>query len=137
MTTVKVTRRYDASAERVFDAFLDPARARQFLFHSPDGEMVRCEIDARVGGRYTITERREDGDVDHVGEYLEIDRPRRLVFTLQVPKYAQEIDTVAIDIVPSGDGCELTLTHEMSLEEWKEQTAEGWTMILGNLANAL
>lgn len=136
-TTVTVTRRFDAAAERVFDAFLDPARAGQFLFKSPEGEMVRCEIDARVGGRYTITERREDGDVDHFGEYLEIDRPRRLVFTLQVPKYAQEIDTIAVDIVPSGSGCELTLTHEMELPEWAEQTEQGWTMILGNLEKAL
>lgn len=137
MTTVTVTRRFDASPERVFDAFLDPARAKQFLFSTPEGEMVRADIDARVGGRYNFTDRRDGEDVEHVGEYLELDRPRRLVFTLQVPKYAQESDRVAIDIVPAGDGCELTLTHEMTLPEWKEQTEQGWTMILGKLAGAL
>ena len=31
-TTLQVERAYDAPAERIFDAFLDPAVARLFLF---------------------------------------------------------------------------------------------------------
>ena len=48
---IQVTRRFDASAERVFDAWLDTKRASKFLFATPTGVMVRAEIDARVGGR--------------------------------------------------------------------------------------
>ncbi len=48
---VRVTRRFDASAERVFDAWLGPAKASRFLFATPAGQMVRADIDARVGGR--------------------------------------------------------------------------------------
>jgi uncharacterized protein YndB with AHSA1/START domain len=39
--TIVVTRRFDFSIERVFDAWLDPAKASQFLFVTPTGQMVR------------------------------------------------------------------------------------------------
>lgn len=132
--TIRVVRRYEQSADRVFDAWLDPEKARKFLFTTHDGQLVRAELDARVGGKFNFTDRRPgEGDIEHVGEYLEIDRPRRLVFTFAVPKYSPDYTTVTIDIVPAGTGCELTLTHEGVPAEWAPQTEQGWTQILGNL----
>jgi uncharacterized protein YndB with AHSA1/START domain len=136
--TVTVTRRYDAAPERVFDAWLDPKLAGRFLFATPDGQMVRADIDARAGGRFNFTDRRaEHGDVEHLGEYLEIDRPRRLVFTFAVPQYDPTPTTVAIDIRPAGEGSELTLTHTGVLPDWTEQTRQGWGMILDSLERVL
>jgi uncharacterized protein YndB with AHSA1/START domain len=80
-TTLRVTRSFFASPERVFDAWLNPAIARRFLFATPTGEMVRVDIDARVGGKFLIVRRSDGEDMEHVGEYLAIERPRRLVFT--------------------------------------------------------
>jgi len=134
---IVVVRRFDASPERVFDAWLDPQIARQWLFSTPDGEMVRAETDARVGGRFTFTERRDGEDVEHVGEYLVVDRPSRLVFTFAVPKYSTEYDRVTVEIRRLDKGCELTLTNEMSPEiyrEWGERNRSGWTMLLDGLA---
>lgn len=131
---VRVTRRFSASAERVFDAWLDPARAQKFLFATPTGQMVRAEIDARVGGKFVFTDRREGVDVEHMGEYLEIERPRRLVFTFAVPQFSAESTRVSIDIVPLETGCELTLTHEGVLPDYVTRTEAGWGMILDNLA---
>jgi uncharacterized protein YndB with AHSA1/START domain len=136
--TVTVTHRYDAAPERVFDAWLDPKLAGRFLFATPDGEMVRADIDARVGGRFNFTDRRpEHGDIEHVGEYLEIDRPRRLVFTFAVPQYDPGLTTVAIDIRPDGADCELTLTHTGVPPDWAAQTKQGWGMILESLERVL
>ena len=135
-TTVRVKHRFTASPERVFDAWLDPERARRFLFATPTGQMVQAETDPRVGGRFTFTDRRDGLDVVHTGEYLEIDRPRRLVFTFGVPTYSPVMTEVTIEIVPLDDGCELTLTHEGVPPEYAERNVEGWTRILAALAAA-
>ena len=136
--TVRVTHRYRQSPERVFDAWLDPAIARKFLFTTPTGEMVRAEVDARVGGGFTFTDRRDGQDVDHVGTYRQIDRPRRLVFSFGVPLYSAEMTEVEIDIAPTDDGgAELTLTQRNILPDYLERNVQGWTMILNGLAAAL
>src|SRR5687767_3117427 len=138
MNELKVSHRYPFPPEKVFDAWLDPKTARRFLFATPDGEMIRADIDAKVGGRFTFVDRRPDtGDVEHVGEYLEIDRPRRLVFTFAVPQYDPGDTTVALTFEPADDGCVLTLHHTGVLPEWTERTQEGWGMILAGLEAAL
>jgi len=134
---LRVTRRFDASMERVFDAWLDPEKAGKWLFATPTGQIVRVEIDPRVGGAFVITDRRDNEDVEHVGTYLEIDRPRRLVFTFAVPKHSKQFTRVSIDLKPLPTGCELTLTHEGVLPEWLERTIEGWEKILAALAASL
>jgi uncharacterized protein YndB with AHSA1/START domain len=131
-----VKKTYTASAERVFDAFLDPAKAGKFLFATPTGTMIKVEIDPRVGGQYNIT-RREDKDYEHLGEYLVIDRPHRLVFTLRVPQLGNVSKTVSIEIVPKGSGCELTLTHSPVKPENQEGMRGGWGKILDGLENAI
>ena len=132
MTRVVVKHRFAASADRVYDAWLDPAKMRTFLFATATGEIVRCDVDARVGGSYAIVDRRDGEDVLHEGTYLELERPQRIVFTLRVPKYSPDEDRVTIQITPLPDGCELTLTTETA-DEWAADTRRGWTMILDAL----
>jgi len=137
LRTLRISRHFDASPERVFDAWLDPATAGRWLYSAPNGEMVKVDIDARVGGHFSFIDRRDGEDVEHVGEYLEIDRPRRLIFTFAVPKYSEATTKVSIDIVPSGSGCELRMLHEGVLPEWADATQEGWGGILAKLAQKL
>jgi uncharacterized protein YndB with AHSA1/START domain len=135
---VRVTHRYDAAPEQVFDAWLDPKVAGRFLFATPTGQMIKAEIDPKVGGHFNFTDRRPDmGDVEHVGTYLAIERPRRLVFEFAVPAYEATRTTVTVEIASSGSGSELTLTHDGVFESYVTQTQQGWTMILANLEKAL
>jgi len=124
--TILIEQKFASDGGNVYDAFLDATIARRFLFATPTGTMVRVEIDARVGGKYTLVERREGKEVLHTGEYLELIRPSRMVFTFMVPEYSSETSTVQIDIAPAGEGCELTLTNTGVPAEWAERTREGW-----------
>lgn len=136
LRSLRITRHFDASAERVFDAWLDPATAGRWLFATDSGEMIDVQLDPRAGGRFSFT-RRDGEDVEHVGQYLEIDRPRRLVFTFAVPKFDPAVTRVTIDITPRAKGCELVLTHEDVLPDWADATQQGWGMILGHLEENL
>ncbi|WP_406694085.1 SRPBCC family protein [Singulisphaera sp. Ch08] len=135
--SLQVIHQFDVSPERVFAAWLDPESASRWLFATATGRMVRAEIDPRVGGFFYLTDRRDGEDVEHVGEYLEIESPRRLVFKMSVPKYSPVSTRVTVAILPLGSGCQLTLTHDGVLPEYVSRTEAGWGMILEALAKTL
>ena len=135
-----VSRDFDASPEAVFDAWLDPEKAGKFLFATPDGEMLKVEIDPRVGGRALVVERRASGDAHHHLQYEVIDRPNRLVFLFRAdPAEEGQWTRVSIEIAAKGSGSTLTLTHEMdpAWASYEEQTRKGWTTILDSLAKVI
>jgi uncharacterized protein YndB with AHSA1/START domain len=136
MPNVTVKHRFLASAERVYDAWLDREKVRRFLYTTATGRIVRSDLDARVGGKYTIVDRRNGEDVLHEGTYLELERPSRLVFTLRVPKYSPDEDRVTLEISPLALGSELTLTTHTA-DEWADETQRGWEMILDVLDELL
>ena len=129
----RMTRRFEASPERVFDAWIDPETARKWLFTSPTSESNRTELDPRVGGEWTITDRRDGVDYTALGEYLEIDRPRRLVFTFAMPQFSPHSDRVVVEIAPEGMGCLLTLMPELMPPDYHSATEEGWGKMFDNL----
>jgi uncharacterized protein YndB with AHSA1/START domain len=136
--TVRVTRRFEIPAERVYDAWIDPSLACLWLYSTPSGKIVRCDIDAQVGGRFTITDRRQGEDVEHTGVYKQLERPSRLVFAFSVPKYSAESSRVTV-VMKSDEagGCEMTLTNEDVPEEYGEGTADGWAGLLQKLSAIL
>jgi uncharacterized protein YndB with AHSA1/START domain len=140
---VRVSHRYSAPAERLFDAWLTPNQASRFLFRTRTGNVMQCEITPEVGGGFTVIDRRPaaDGDesvfdVVHMGKYLELDRPRRIVFDFSVLMFGSEDPTrVTVDITPvNPQACELTLTHDMGTSEqarmMEDASRKGWTNML-------
>src|SRR6185295_4998121 len=86
LATAKVTRRMSASPERVYDAWLDPAKLRAWMSAALkemglSGEIRRIEVDARVGGKFFFSDMRDAGEAKHWGSYRVLDRPRRIEFT--------------------------------------------------------
>jgi pimeloyl-ACP methyl ester carboxylesterase len=92
--------------------------------------MMRVEIDAQVGSSFIFVDRRDGEDVEHSGEYLEIDGTRRLAFTFRVPKYSKESTRVLIDIVSREGGRDLPMTHETVPPDYLSRNGAGWTRIL-------
>jgi uncharacterized protein YndB with AHSA1/START domain len=133
-TSVKVTRRLKASPEKVFDAWVNPEIACKWLF-TTKSSTTAYELDVRVGGAYTITRESNGKKYVAVGKYLEIDRPRRLVFTFSMPQFAADIDTVIVDIEPDVDGCILTLTQQDMRPGYEKSTVNGWGKMFTALEN--
>jgi uncharacterized protein YndB with AHSA1/START domain len=136
---IRVSRRFTASAERVFDAWLDERTAGRWWFATPTGKMQSVKIDGRVGGQFRIVERRGDIDAEHFGTFIELDRPRRIVLDFATdPDHPATRVTIQITALKEG-GCELTLSHDIAPEwaDYKDRTNQGWTMILESLDRML
>ena len=141
-TKLVVSRHFATPAELVFDAWLDASALGQWLFATPDGQIQRVECDPRVGGEFTVVERREKhGEkfaADHYGRWVELARPQRLVFDFWT-SIEPTPTRVMVDIVPEDNGCWLTLSHDM-LPHWapfQERARVGWAMILDGLSSTL
>jgi uncharacterized protein YndB with AHSA1/START domain len=132
-----LVRRFAASPERVFDAWTKAEIAACWLFTGPASETHSTEFDLTVGGTWTITDRREGVDYTAIGEYLEIDRPRRLVFTFGMPQFSPEFDTVVVTIEADGDGSIMTLVQEKLPAAMRKPTEDGWSEMFAALGEAL
>jgi uncharacterized protein YndB with AHSA1/START domain len=80
-TEYVITRAFDAPAELVFDALTRPDLVKRW-WGFETSEWLVCEIDLREGGRWRYVIREHDDiEVGFHGEYREITRPHRLVWT--------------------------------------------------------
>ncbi|HEY6400120.1 MAG TPA: SRPBCC family protein [Blastocatellia bacterium] len=138
---VSVSRHFDESPERLFDAWLDPEMIGKWMFGPAlrEEEVLRIVADARVGGSFSFLVRRQGQEIDHIGKYREIDRPRRLVFTWGIAGDSEDESLVVVEIVPQGTGAELTLTHEMDPKwaDYASRTESAWAKMLSALETAL
>lgn len=137
-----VTRQFNAPAGRVFDAWLDPAWIGRWMFgpNVREEQIVRLGCEPRVGGKFSFVVNRGGVEIDHIGEYLEIDRPHCLVFTWATRDSLPNASRVVVEISPLGDDtCELTLTHVMGpgWAAFVDKAAGSWRKMLDALAGAL
>jgi uncharacterized protein YndB with AHSA1/START domain len=124
-----VERRVEASPETVFRFFIEPARWLQW-------QGVEAELDPRPGGMFRMNVR---GDGWASGRFLEVEPPRRIVFT-----WGWELDgsplppgssLVEVDLIPMGDGTLVRLTHrDLPADEVATHQA-GWSHYLDRLTN--
>ncbi|HEX4328134.1 MAG TPA: SRPBCC domain-containing protein [Burkholderiales bacterium] len=140
--TVIVRRRIAASAQELFDAWLDPAALAQWFRPEASGSMLSTvTVDARVGGGFDIVmhipsrscEGGTAGPPHHFGIYQVIEAPRRLVFTWNSYHDGQTDSLVTVEFHPEGKITEVVITHERLPEDRRDGHAAGWTELLGSL----
>jgi uncharacterized protein YndB with AHSA1/START domain len=139
-TQAVAKRHIEASAERLFDAWIEPAVVGTWMFgpNVRDEEIVSLDADPRLGGRYSYVVRRDGKLLDHAGQYLEVDRPRRLSFSWGVRALEHE-SRVHVEIVPREKGCEVSVAQDLSAEwaEFKPKAEDAWRRMLEALDRAV
>ena len=139
MRSLTLVRRIAARPSIVFEA-MTTAEGVASWFGPDDVPVVRAEMDARVGGAYSVHFRTLDGrDHEARGEFLELAPPRRIVMSWKwavggEPEEGERISRIEIDLAPLADGTELTFTHAGLWNEASEKSHEwGWTGALNKL----
>lgn len=140
-----ITRRFDATPDRVFAAFTDPELLRQWWQAGDEGWSTPvAEVDLRTGGSYRLTMTDPEGN-DHQldGTFREVDPPSRLAYTWQWAAAPEEIhpaapSLVTVDFRADGDGTIVDLLHTgFASEQQREMHAHGWGGCLANLERLL
>ena len=134
--TLTVEREIPGPIVAVFDAWLDAATMAQWMSPAPDIS-VEATSDPVVGGRFRVVMKGRGQEIEHVGEYLVIERPTRLVFTWQSEPAGDTL--VTVEFVHVTDQRTLvTLTHErFATGEQRDLHRFGWTALLETLARVI
>jgi uncharacterized protein YndB with AHSA1/START domain len=143
---LQLTRVFNAPRELVFKAWTDPDQFQHWFGAAAcdGGSLQSVKVDARVGGKYRLQVRKDDGEFfTTVGTYREVTPPERLVFTWQFEKDGSgdeygEVEPpemlVTLEFRALGKQTELILTHEkFASVQSRDRHEEGWTRCLNEL----
>jgi uncharacterized protein YndB with AHSA1/START domain len=140
---LRMTRTFDATADRVFAAWTNPEQFGQWF--GPVGmKTLDCDLDARVGGAWRLMGEASNVPGAHSGampirptvsgKYLEVEPPARLVFTwawherddFASPRGQESVVTVLFK--PSGERTEMVFTQAVLKDEQAlDAHRRGWT----------
>jgi uncharacterized protein YndB with AHSA1/START domain len=132
--SLTLKRRIKASPKAVYAAWTDPKKIVKW-FGPDSGPVEHAAVDLRVGGRYTVIFRTENGEQHHVsGVYREVVPNEKLVFTWAWRSTPERESLVTILIKPEVDGSLLTLQHEKFFDEKaRDDHRNGWSGCLDKL----
>ena len=128
---LQIKRTFEAPRDKVFDAFTQPDHLLKWWRANPKMTTSRAEVDLRVGGKYRFGMKNPDNNQEYVsyGEYREIDRPHKLVFTWAFDEEGEfgEETLVTLELIEQDGGTELTLTHtRFPSETSRNEHRKGW-----------
>ncbi|MGA3038260.1 MAG: SRPBCC domain-containing protein [Vulcanimicrobiaceae bacterium] len=134
-------RTFKAPVQKVFDLWTSADGMRQFFFPG-EAKVTNLQVDFRVGGKYSITFVKPDGEVLTVGGvYREIKVPSRFVCTWTWEEDAPEevVETLlTLEFAGRGNETDLVLTHEhLRSIESRDGHAAGWGACLDKLSQIL
>ena len=134
-TVVEVRRTFNAPRPRVFAAWTSAEALKRW--HAPDNaEVQEASVDFRVGGKWHVIMRGNDGNLHHVaGIYREIDEPRRIVLTWRWLSKEDQESTVTVEFFERGAATEVVLSHAgLVSEQDRAGHNHGWVGCFDKLA---
>ena len=131
---IEIRRTLPEPIAEVFRWWTDPELLQEWM--SPVGT-VDAEVDLRVGGALRIVMKDAGIVIEHVGRFVEIEPPRRLVFTWQSPYTGAQPSLVTVELEPEGDRTRLRLVHAQLPETATESHRGGWGAMIERLAGKL
>ena len=136
---VQVRRRVKATAEQIFDLWTKPDLMVRWMSSYPGAVDCKASCDLRPGGAFSLVMSLGESSREVSGTYVEIDRPRKLVFTWIGPLTNNVNTLVTVELNPRGDNeTDLVLTHErLPTPAIHEGHTKGWGIILDHLAEAV
>ena len=135
---LRIRRRVKATPEQIFDLWTKPDLMVRWM--SPFSGAVDCKAscDLRPGGAFSLVMSSGESSREVSGTYVEIDRPRKLVFTWVGPLTNNVNTLVTVELNPRGDETDLVLTHErLPTPAIREGHTKGWGNILDHLADTV
>jgi uncharacterized protein YndB with AHSA1/START domain len=128
-------RQIDASPETVFAFFTDPEKLTRWLADE-------ATVDPRPGGVCHQIHIGEDGRRYSMrGEFVELSRPFRVVFTWGFDNEGMDVrpgaSTVEVTLEPRDGGTWLTLVHRDLPQSERGDHDSGWVTMLDRLADAV
>jgi uncharacterized protein YndB with AHSA1/START domain len=126
-----------APRAKVFAAWVEPELMRKWF--APGAMTVpSAQADPRPGGTYAITMKGEESNPTVRGEYREVVRDEKLVFTWAWDGGAGEATLVTVLFRDATGGTEVHLKHErFANAESRDRHLQGWNGCLANLATRL
>jgi len=123
-----------APQEVVFNAWLNPKTISNFMLPMPGMKNPKVEVDAHVGGSFTIIMYGQEQEMLHKGQYLEITPSTKLVFTWE-SDFSPADSTVTLEFSKIDENTtNIELTHlKFYSEETRGQHEGGWGNILDTL----
>jgi uncharacterized protein YndB with AHSA1/START domain len=135
---LQIRRRLRAGAEQIFDLWTKPDLMVRWMSPFPGAVDCKASCDLRPGGAFSLVMSSKESIREVSGTYLQVDRPRKLVFTWIGPLTNNVKTLVTIELHPQGDETDLVLTHErLPTTRIVEGHTIGWGNILDHLADAV
>lgn len=130
-TELTVTRIIPTSQKEAFEAWLDPKVLPKFMLPGEGMGEPKVEVDARVGGSFLILMKAGDQELPHRGEYKEIKRYDRLVFTW-LSVFTIPDSTVTLTFEKLGPKETKIVLHHVGFpnEDSRKNHEGGWSRIL-------
>lgn len=141
MPTAQVQTEFQAPAESVFQAWLEPAMVSRWMFGPAlrDETVIHIQTEPHPGGVFSFLVDRQAQRLDHVGRYMVVEKPTKLQFTWAIGEITLNDSVVTIEIKPTATGCVLNLAHEMHPDwaEYVDRCRDAWAKMLGVLQTVL